>query len=59
MIEEHAPRVETDAKAVDPRLLEGVLAEEREKLEDGEIWVVFDTLQVRGDKPVEEVTALG
>ena len=59
MIEEHAPRVETDAEAVDARLLECVFAEEPEELENGEIGVVFNTLEVGGDKPVEEITALG
>ena len=59
MIEEHAPRVETDAEAVDAWLLERVFAEEPEKLENGEIRVVLDTLEMGGDEPVEEITALG
>ena len=59
MIEEHAPRVEADTEAIDPWLLEGVLAEQTEKLEHWKIWVVLDSLEVRRDKPVEEITAFG
>ena len=59
MIKEHAPRVETDAEAVHPGLFERVLAEEAQELENGKVRVVFDSLEVRGDKPVEKVAALG
>ena len=59
MIEEHAPRIETDTEAVDARLFECVFAEEPEELENGKVGVVFDTLEMGGDKPVEEITALG
>lgn len=59
MIKKHAPRVETDTEAVNSRLLECVLAEEIEELKDREVWVVFDTFEVRGHEPVEKVTTLG
>jgi hypothetical protein len=59
VIEEHAPCVETDAEAIDARLLERVLAEEAEKLEHGKVGVVLNALEVGGDKPVEKVTAFG
>ena len=39
-------------------LFEGVLGEESEELEDWEVRVELHPLQVRGDKPVEEITAL-
>ena len=40
-------------------LFEGVLGEESEELEDWEVRVELHPLQMRGDKPVEEITALG
>ena len=39
-------------------LFEGVLGEESEELEDWEVRVELYPLQMRGDKPVEEITAL-
>lgn len=59
MIEEHPPCLQTHTEAVNARLLEGVLVEESQELEDGEERVELNTLEVGGDKPVEEVTALG
>ena len=59
MIEKHAPRVETDTEAVHPGLLECVLTEQTEELEHRKIGIVLDSLEVGGDKPVEEITALG
>ena len=38
-------------------LFEGVLGEESEELEDWEVRVELHPLQMRGDKPVEEITA--
>ena len=38
-------------------LFEGVFVEEREELENWEVWVELYSLQVRVDKPVKEVTA--
>ena len=40
-------------------LFEGVLVEEREELQNGEVGVKLHPLEVRVHKPVEEVTALG
>lgn len=40
-------------------LFECVLVEEREELEYREVGVKLNSLEVRVDKPVEEVTALG
>lgn len=40
-------------------LFECVLVEEREKLEYREVGVKLNSLEVRVDKPVEEVAALG
>ena len=39
-------------------LFEGVLGEESEELEDWKVWVELYPLQMRGNKPVEEITAL-
>ena len=39
-------------------LFEGVLGEESEELEDWKVWVELHPLQMRGNKPVEEITAL-
>ena len=38
-------------------LFEGVFVEEREELENWEVWVELNSLQVRVDKPVKEITA--
>ena len=59
MIEKHGPDVQTHTEAVYPRLLEGVLVEQTQELEDGEVRVELDSLEVRGHKPEEEVTAFG
>ena len=40
-------------------LFEGVLGEQSEELEDWKVRVELHPLQMRGDKPVEEITALG
>ena len=39
-------------------LFEGVLGEESEELEDWKVRVELHPLQMRGNKPVEEITAL-
>lgn len=58
VVQEHPPGVQAHAEAVDARLLEGVLVEQPKELQHGEQRVELHTLQVRGHKPVKEVTAL-
>ena len=45
--------------SVHVNLFECVLVKEREELEYREVGVKLDSLEVRVDKPVEEVAALG
>ena len=58
MIQEHPPGVQTHTEAVHTGLLEGILVEQVQELQHREQWVKLHPLQVRGDKPVEEVRAL-
>ena len=59
MIEKHGPYVQTHTEAVYLRLLECVLVEQTQELEDREVGVELNSLEVRGYKPEEEVTAFG
>ncbi len=59
MIQENPPGLQTHTEAVYARLFEGVLVEQPQELQHGEERVELHALQVRGHKPVEEITALG
>ena len=57
MVQEDSPGVQTHTKAVNAWLLEGILVEQIQELQHGKERIKFNSLQVRGYKPIEEVRA--